>query len=310
VGIDRLRNSRAHAQILPDGRRHAVRRDLSVKEPDRCGSAAAPALALPRRSRLRWSSVSDLTGNYRRLFDLIDPSLVAVSGEVFYSGRSAFENPSPIYLLGLNPGGDPAGLAEWTIGRDIASLRERDDWSAYADESWGGLEPGKSDFQRHVLHLFEVCGLDARRVPASNVIFKRTRSEAEIGAGKRALLDACWPVHHAVIQSLGVGVVVCLGGPAGGFVRKRLDAHDEIDAFVETNDRGWASRTHQATGGIQVVTLTHPSRAKWSTAPKADPSLLVKRALARLIGSAVVVDPPSSAGRPAPVGEPEPTALV
>ena len=30
------------------------------------------------------------------------------SGSMFYSGRAAFSGPGPLYILGLNPGGNPA----------------------------------------------------------------------------------------------------------------------------------------------------------------------------------------------------------
>jgi len=36
---------------------------------------------------------------------LIPDSLLERSGKGFYSGRTAFENTSKLYVLGLNPGG-------------------------------------------------------------------------------------------------------------------------------------------------------------------------------------------------------------
>ncbi|MDT0201810.1 hypothetical protein [Nocardioides sp. AE5] len=57
-----------------------------------------------------------------------------------------------------------------------------------------------------------------------------------------------------------------------------MDAHEEIDQFVETNARGWRSTTHLGREGHKVVTVTHPSRADWRN-PAADVSPLVARAL-------------------------------
>jgi hypothetical protein len=48
-----------------------------------------------------------LSGLYDELLNLVPAALHHEFGEVFYSGRTAFEQPSPIYLLGFNPGGDP-----------------------------------------------------------------------------------------------------------------------------------------------------------------------------------------------------------
>lgn len=216
---------------------------------------------------------------YDELLDLVDPSLLHRSGEVFLSGRTAFEGDRPLYLLGLNPGGDPNQI-DWKIERAISDGRTRDDWSAYADESWQGRPPGEHPHQRSVLHLLSGCGLDARTVPASNTIFPRTARESHLAAEKAELFRTCWPVHQRAIDALRVGVVACLGQGAAGWVRQRLDAHEQIDSFTETNRRAWSSTTHEGRDGMQVVTLTHPSIAHW-TNPDADPTALVLRALAR-----------------------------
>ena len=46
---------------------------------------------------------------------LIPPSVLAESGAAFYSGRAAFSAPSPLYILGLNPGGSPLLQANDTV---------------------------------------------------------------------------------------------------------------------------------------------------------------------------------------------------
>lgn len=122
--------------------------------------------------------------------------------------------------------------------------------------------------------------LDPRQVPASNVVFVRSRNEAALQAEKRHLLTVCWPVHAAVIASLGVRTVVCFGGTAGRWTRERMNANEPIDSYCETNLRGWTSQAHRAPDGRVVATLTHPSRADW-TNPDADPTPLVARLLAR-----------------------------
>ena len=42
---------------------------------------------------------------------LVPESYLDRSGAVFYSGRRAFSQPSDLYLLALNPAGDPEGEA-------------------------------------------------------------------------------------------------------------------------------------------------------------------------------------------------------
>ena len=50
------------------------------------------------------------------------------SGSVFYSGRDAFSGSSKLYILGINPGGNPVAQAEetvdWHTGK--SSMRNRE----------------------------------------------------------------------------------------------------------------------------------------------------------------------------------------
>ena len=50
------------------------------------------------------------------LTGLIPEDLLDRSGSVFYSGKDAFSGTKPIYLLGLNPGGDPQEMSEEPFG--------------------------------------------------------------------------------------------------------------------------------------------------------------------------------------------------
>lgn len=220
--------------------------------------------------------------NPRTFIDLVDPALLGRSGKVFYSGMDAFSGPSPIYVLGLNPGGSPIIQADETIARDLGSwVSSSSRWSAYADESWEGAAPGTYGMAPRVLHLFDRIGMDPHDVPASNVVFVRTNNEAALAREKKELLAACWPVHEAVIRNLEVSTILCLGGTAGRWVRSMLRADRAFDRFEETYpDRHWRSAAHLNADGLAVVTLTHPSRANWTDA-NADPSPLVKRVQSR-----------------------------
>lgn len=209
----------------------------------------------------------------------LSAELLTQSGSVFYTGKQAFSGTRPLYLLGLNPGGDPLVQAHETIASHISKFyARREPWSAYADESWQGATPGNWGMQPRVLHMLRSLELDPRAVPASNVVFVRSRDEANLREQKRALLSKCWPVHEAVIRTLNVRIVVCFGSTAGAWVRDCLHAHRLVDQFQETNARGWRSFTHTAADGKIVVSLTHPGRADWRNS-NADPTGLVVRAL-------------------------------
>ena len=229
-------------------------------------------------------SLSDLPDLYDELLDLVPSRLRSEFGEVFYSGRSAFQQPAKVYILGFNPGGDPGDstLNEYTIGADIERSRsaERSDWSAL-DDDWSMWTLGSRNFQSRVLYLLEKCGLgEAKRVPMSNVVFVRSiEVDALEPERKRELLRDCWAVHEKVIAELDIKVVVCMGAPAGEWVQKQLGAYTELNTYRARNGQHWTSTTHQGRDDIQVVRLAHPSRANW-TNPESNPTHLVSDALA------------------------------
>lgn len=210
---------------------------------------------------------------------LIPQSLLTHSGSVFYSGRTAFSTPSQLYILGLNPGGSPQEQAAETVGWHTEKvLNAADDWSAYQDERWQGNSPGTHGMQPKVLHLLRRLNLEPRNIPASNVLFVRSACENDIKKRFRPLAELCWPFHQAVIEGLGVRVVLCFGKCSGSWVRERLHARNRVDQFVESNNRRWTSTAFMNADGIVVVVAAHPSRADWTTSAT-DPSPLVQRML-------------------------------
>ena len=208
---------------------------------------------------------------------LIPEPFLDLSGSVFFSGRRAFSEPSDLYVLGLNPAGDPGG--PHTIRKNVENVLRRypDNWSAWRDERWMGRKPGHNYRQRRVLNLFDRTGRDPGAVPASEAVFLRSTDPGKLGSIE-SLARQCWPFHEAVIETLGVRVIVCLGGRAGRLVRQRVDAHEKVDEFIEDNRRRWKSRVHTSSHGLAVVTLTHPSQADW-TVLETDPTALVERSL-------------------------------
>lgn len=205
--------------------------------------------------------------------------LLTRSGAVFYSGRRAFSSPRRLYILGLNPGGRPAERGGDTIRHhlDLRSARS-EFWSEYSDECWQGRAAGTHGIQPKLLHLFKKLGVNAGEVPASNVVFVRSRSEVDLSAEKASLLELCWPVHQAVIESLGIRVVLCLGKTASKWVRGKLTANNLVGTFEEANSRRWVSRAYRNDKGLVVIQVTHPTPADWRN-PAADPTPLIQRFL-------------------------------
>lgn len=209
--------------------------------------------------------------------DALDDEMLDRSGSVFYSSRPAFSGKRQIYLLGLNPGGDPTTHKDDTVGKRINEWKDRTEpYSSYIKENWSEASDQPNATQLRIQHLFKQLDRPLLLTPASNVIFARTRSEDDLISGKASLLDICWPVHQAVIESLEIDMIICLGKTAGNWVRDKTDAHEFRAEFKESYEkRSWKSTAHRAKNGITVVTLTHPSRAAW-TNPCADPSPMVR----------------------------------
>ena len=210
---------------------------------------------------------------------LIPASLSGRSGRVYYSGQSAFVKASPLYLLGLNPGGDPNEHASETVESHLEEYALNDrDFSAYRDEPWERQPPGTHKMQPRILHLFRSLELEPHLVPASNLVFVRSSRESDIQKEFPALAVLCWPFHQRVIERLEIRVVLCLGRMCGSWVRKRMNATAQGEEFPEENNRRWKSTSFMTSTGIGVVTLSHPSRADW-TKPASDPTPFVKKLL-------------------------------
>lgn len=210
----------------------------------------------------------------------IPPNLQHKSGIVFYSGRAAFSGCRELYILGLNPGGDPTEQANETVAWHTSKVvRDKPyKWSEYSDESWKGKPPGKHGIQPRILHLLKNLDLEPGEVPSSNIVFKRSRKVSDISNWQQ-LAEMCWRFHCEVINRLQPRVILCLGKDAGDFVREKTRAHNLIDCFVETypksRRKSMCFTNHE---GRKVIRASHPSWADW-TNPDADPSELVLRAL-------------------------------
>lgn len=214
----------------------------------------------------------------KTFYDIVPQSMRHLSGAVFNSGSAAFGKPSSLYVLGVNPGGDPETNAHETVDSHSQQVFSKPtNWSGYRDESWNGRPPGTTGMQPGIVHALSNLGLGAHEVPTSNLIFVRTRSEKGI-KDFNLLAEQCWPFHESVISNLGIKVVLCFGGKAGNWVRKKVGANKLVDSFIEANNRRWKSNAYMNAQGLYVLVASHPARAAWTTSA-ADPSPLFKRVL-------------------------------
>lgn len=218
----------------------------------------------------------------QRFVELIPAELLDSSGAVFNSGRSAYNGNASLYLLGLNPGGDPAKLVRETVRLHTDKVLSRpSNWCEHRDEEWDERPAGTAGMQPRVLHVLRGFNLDPGTVPSSNVIFARTRGQAEIAPHFERLAALCWPLHVAVIKELSVRTVLCFGKSAGGYVRRMTKANQIVGSFVETNRRQWACHAYENSEGLSVVVATHPSRVAWTNVAS-DPTNLLREVIDRV----------------------------
>ena len=218
-----------------------------------------------------------MPASFDRFAELVPSKLLGRSGEVFYSGRAAFSRPSLVYLLGINPGSeqklDPNEPKLRTAEENIEYVRQKPECFSLHYDKW---EEGRRPLMQQRLHyLFENTDLDPCTTPASNCIFVRSSTASKL-QNQRGLEESCWPFHKAVIERLGVKLILCLGSRAREIVRRRMGARQQIDEQIEDNNRPWGSRVFRNAAGIVVLGVPHPSVSKWTT-PECGPSAIVNR---------------------------------
>lgn len=214
----------------------------------------------------------------------VPPELKSISGAVFFSGRDAFTGPKDLYVLGLNPGGDPIKQRRKTISRHTDGVlhHKPDLWSEYTCESWApNEEPGEGRFQRNVIHLIRKLGYDPRDVPASNVIFSRSRRiESLESRGPDSLFEACWPFHREVISIIQPRLIVCIGKTFREHLQCKTKT-EPIDSFKKSYGRSYQTEVFQNERGCGLAFVWHLSWGPDLTKEESDPSGVFRQVLKR-----------------------------
>ncbi len=190
-----------------------------------------------------------------RLKDILD-----ISGQVLYSGASTLKK-GEVYLLGLNPGGDPRNPAFRTIRQSLAMLKSDElasnglpssEWNSYGHATW----KGRNTLQRRILWLLGQLGLDPLTVAASNLIFVRSRDETSLQYD--AYADVCWSVHERVLQLVEPRLVIAYGGTPYKRLGERLGVYNEQRFAAGHGD--WECRCFDVPGRFRVVGIPHMGR--------------------------------------------------
>ena len=212
----------------------------------------------------------------------VPPVLRKRCGQVFLSGRMAFSQPSPLYVLGLHPHNrsDRSSCVENSV--DLHSqmvLQSRgSNWSAFRDGSWSKPGHENHEMAARMLHLFKGLALNPGLVPCSNLFFLTRRCMEHGGYDAVLLRQMCWSFHIAVLDLVQPKAILCLGSEVGGIVRNLLNAHDLTSQFLEPHPYTGINQVFRNGQGLFVAVVTDPQSTDW-THPFLDPTELVAECL-------------------------------
>jgi hypothetical protein len=156
--------------------------------------------------------MGELVTDFVREAEVQLSSLLSESGKVLYSAASTLKQ-GDIYVLGFNPGGDPAHSDSRSIGESLYGLPSKMS-NDYFDESWARptgkpFRPGSHPLQRNLRVLFDSLGRNLQSVCASNLIFVRSKKAAEVQYLEYA--GRCWSVHELILDIVKPRTILAFG---------------------------------------------------------------------------------------------------
>lgn len=175
-----------------------------------------------------------------------------MSGEVLYSAASTLQS-GDVYLLGINPGGDPDKQATKTIKDSLSELPTRTK-NAYLVK-WRDRDPGKAPIQRRVQWLLDALGHELSNVAASNLVFVRSKDASGIIQKYAGL---CWPVHVRIIEIVRPKYIITFGQGVFEYLRQRMPVG--VESQHPAKHGSWMCRRFDSIDGCRVVGLPHLSR--------------------------------------------------
>ena len=170
------------------------------------------------------------------------------SGEVIYSSHETLKK-GDIYLMGLNPGGDPDDDECIKIREHFENILSKTT-NSYVDEEWangkGLSKKGKAPLQLRVQWLIKELGYEITDVCATNLIFQKSKSSDELCFG---LAGICWRFHEHVIEIVQPKLILTFGNALKSaspyFFLKSLLGGDEIEP-IKAGHGNWECRGFEA----------------------------------------------------------------
>jgi len=171
------------------------------------------------------------------------PKTLGKSGRFLYSDVSTLK-PGKFYLIGYNPGGDPADHPD-PLEKEIREwFKKKDHFNAYLDEGWiqgksKKLFAGQTQLQKNVKKLLEALVPDPREVCASNLFFARSEDG---GGATRLKYFNDFSVHKALLEIIKPDFILAFGNGVCStyslllrYLPKMRETGDPI--FIEKNGK-------------------------------------------------------------------------
>lgn len=132
--------------------------------------------------------------------------VLSEKGELVYSAAKTIR-PGPVYVMGLNPGGDPSSN-EMTVGRSLCGLLHQEG-NDYLDK-WGQYAPGEAPLQKRMAYLLnDVLAVGIEETFATNLVFRNTRSARDLDLENEGNLY--WPVHLIFMEIVQPQLLLAFG---------------------------------------------------------------------------------------------------
>jgi hypothetical protein len=186
----------------------------------------------------------------------------------FYSIFYSRITPSPLMILGINPGGDPA---TWTMSDGADEFCS--DWQHdYVDERY----PIQAAMLPLLTSTLQIDPSIVRRIPKTNMVFRRSSqeklfAEQQAGMSMAAALTESAPVLERIVRRVAPRVVLFEGmGALSRFIHvfgTGSPSPSLVPAVTTPNGRHRALiyavheiRTHVLPEPITGIALAHPSK--------------------------------------------------
>lgn len=185
--------------------------------------------------------------------------ILGKSGSVFYTGYGTLLNPNGVYLLGINPGGNPEEITE-SVAKNLHDFQYRNPYfNAYLDEDWGD-----NDFQAGVKDACAKLGLSLREICGGNFIFERTRSEKDI-RNKGTKINAYTYFHDYVINNIiNPSAIIVFGSTLYDELKEKdkiwIDEKIESKPLNPQCNNGSPRYCESSDGDKILCYIPHPSR--------------------------------------------------